>query len=60
MSELQRKIDSINEQILEKQQDRESAVDDGDTDMVAEIDADIESLNQQLRRIEIRLEKAEY
>lgn len=60
MSGEQRKIEAINEEIREKQIERDMAVDENDPDRVNEIDAEIEDLNDKLRRIEMRLEKAEY
>lgn len=60
MSGAHRKMEAINEEIREKQIERDIAVDENDPERVAEIDAEIEVLNDNLRRIEMRLEKAEY
>lgn len=58
MSGTQHRIDELNEEIHEKQIERDMAVDENDPDRVNELDLEIEALNDDLKRFEMIMEKA--
>ncbi len=58
MSNTERRIDELNEELHDKMLERDMAVDENDPDRVNELDLEIEALNADIKRLEMIVEKA--